>query len=281
MNRNKRLCKSDDPVIAGVCGGFADYFELDPTLVRILTVVFVLVSFGLPLVVYIIAMVVMPKRSDDYPKYIDVKPPAESSSTTRDASSPVTGAPGCAYTASNPQAYDAAIPADQTTADPQAARRIRAGVLFGVLLVGAGLFALLGTFFDISIWRFWPLLIIISGFMTLCTPSKNGWSLVRAGHAICLITLGFAVQLWTLDIVTTATFVLTFMYLWPVLLVVLGLFVIGSATDQSIFNLIGSLILSIALLFGVWNFGQVFILLPPLSPPDSQPVSWGAFWPFG
>lgn len=31
---NKRLTKSTDKMLAGVCGGIADYFEIDPTLVR-------------------------------------------------------------------------------------------------------------------------------------------------------------------------------------------------------------------------------------------------------
>ena len=32
---DKRLTKSDNRMIAGVCGGIAEYFVLDPTLVRI------------------------------------------------------------------------------------------------------------------------------------------------------------------------------------------------------------------------------------------------------
>lgn len=30
----KKLTKSKDKIMAGVCGGIADYFEVDPTLVR-------------------------------------------------------------------------------------------------------------------------------------------------------------------------------------------------------------------------------------------------------
>ena len=32
---NKRLMRSNDRVIAGVCGGLAEYFDFDPVMVRI------------------------------------------------------------------------------------------------------------------------------------------------------------------------------------------------------------------------------------------------------
>lgn len=32
---NKRLCKSDNKILLGVCGGIAEYFDADPTMVRL------------------------------------------------------------------------------------------------------------------------------------------------------------------------------------------------------------------------------------------------------
>jgi len=56
----------DDRMIAGVCGGLADWLGWDPTLVRIL---FVLVSFfsaAFPgILIYVILWILMPER-DDY-----------------------------------------------------------------------------------------------------------------------------------------------------------------------------------------------------------------------
>ena len=50
-----------DAVICGVCGGIARYFNVDPTVVRVATVL--LVAFaGLSLWVYIIAALIMPKE---------------------------------------------------------------------------------------------------------------------------------------------------------------------------------------------------------------------------
>jgi phage shock protein C len=189
-------------------------------------------------------------------------------------------APGCAYTACNPQAYDAAGPQEQTAgAKPY---RFHTGIMLGILLVGIGVLALLGTFFNLAAWNFWPLIIIAFGFMFLCTPSRSGWSLARAGHALSLLAIGFTLLLWTLGIIGIRAFVLTFLYLWPVLLVMLGLFIIGNATGKSVFRLFGSLLFSLALLFGIWNFGQagapLYIDLPggqsiqvPALPPSFVP----------
>jgi phage shock protein PspC (stress-responsive transcriptional regulator) len=46
--------------VAGVCAGFADYFEVDVTLMRILWLVGTLFT-GIPLIAYIIAWIAMPK----------------------------------------------------------------------------------------------------------------------------------------------------------------------------------------------------------------------------
>ena len=58
----KRLTKSADKMLAGVCGGIADYYDIDSTLVRI---GFVLIAFMTPVVpmvvLYIIMSWVMPK----------------------------------------------------------------------------------------------------------------------------------------------------------------------------------------------------------------------------
>ena len=49
-----------DRFLFGVCGGLAEYFEVDPTLVRILTAV--LCTTGTGLLLYIVAAVVMPEH---------------------------------------------------------------------------------------------------------------------------------------------------------------------------------------------------------------------------
>ncbi|MCH9030633.1 MAG: PspC domain-containing protein [candidate division Zixibacteria bacterium] len=60
---SKRLYRSrTDKVIGGVCGGLADYFDVDPTLVRLLVVLLFLAG-GIGVLAYLIAWIVIPKTS--------------------------------------------------------------------------------------------------------------------------------------------------------------------------------------------------------------------------
>ena len=54
-------------MIAGVCGGLGDYFDIDPTLVRLLFVVATL--FGGPMgpLAYLIFMIVVPNEAEVQP----------------------------------------------------------------------------------------------------------------------------------------------------------------------------------------------------------------------
>ena len=59
----KRLYKSrNDRMIAGVCGGIGEYFDIDPTLIRILWVTLLFMAGG-GLVAYLIAWIVIPNAS--------------------------------------------------------------------------------------------------------------------------------------------------------------------------------------------------------------------------
>lgn len=50
-------------MIDGVCGGVAEYFEIDPTIVRVVWAAITLV-WGAGLILYIICMFAFPKKSD-------------------------------------------------------------------------------------------------------------------------------------------------------------------------------------------------------------------------
>jgi len=48
--------------IAGVCAGFAEYFDLDVTVVRVVWLISVFLGAGLSLIAYVIAWIVMPEE---------------------------------------------------------------------------------------------------------------------------------------------------------------------------------------------------------------------------
>ena len=61
MNEEKLYKSSTDKKLAGVCGGIAEYFNIDSTLVRLGWVLFSLLG-GSGLLAYIIAAIIMPDR---------------------------------------------------------------------------------------------------------------------------------------------------------------------------------------------------------------------------
>lgn len=57
----KKLTRSTNKVLAGVCGGIAEYFDVDPTLVRAIYAILAIFTTGFPgLLLYIILMLIMP-----------------------------------------------------------------------------------------------------------------------------------------------------------------------------------------------------------------------------
>ena len=59
---SRKLCLSrTNKVIAGVCGGIAEYFGIDATLVRIIWVLLFLVTIGFPMaILYVVCWAIMP-----------------------------------------------------------------------------------------------------------------------------------------------------------------------------------------------------------------------------
>ncbi|MEO9488566.1 MAG: PspC domain-containing protein [Ekhidna sp.] len=63
MEMTKRLFRSNDRMLGGVCAGIADYIGWDPTLVRIAYIVLSIVSAAFPgLLVYLILWIVIPPK---------------------------------------------------------------------------------------------------------------------------------------------------------------------------------------------------------------------------
>ena len=61
----KRIYKSNDRKVCGVCGGLAEFFGIDSTIVRLVYAILAF-TYGSGLLIYIIAAIIM----DDRPDYI-------------------------------------------------------------------------------------------------------------------------------------------------------------------------------------------------------------------
>ena len=62
MNGKKLYRNTENKMLAGVCSGIADYFDIDPALVRLGWVLFSLLG-GSGLLAYIIAAIIIPERT--------------------------------------------------------------------------------------------------------------------------------------------------------------------------------------------------------------------------
>ena len=63
MNQSKKKLyrSTENRMVAGICGGLADYLDADPTIVRLVTVLAILFT-GVPALAYLVAWIVIPER---------------------------------------------------------------------------------------------------------------------------------------------------------------------------------------------------------------------------
>jgi len=62
MAKAKRLYRSNDRMLGGVCGGLAEYLNADPTVIRFLFVILLIVSFGTAVLAYLAAWILIPRN---------------------------------------------------------------------------------------------------------------------------------------------------------------------------------------------------------------------------
>ena len=58
----QKLYRSEDRILGGVCAGLAEYFDLDPTLVRIGYAFLAVCTIFPGIILYIIMCIVMPRK---------------------------------------------------------------------------------------------------------------------------------------------------------------------------------------------------------------------------
>jgi len=53
-------------MLGGICGGLGEYADIDPTLIRLLLVILVVFSWGMFLLIYIVAWIIIPEQEDEF-----------------------------------------------------------------------------------------------------------------------------------------------------------------------------------------------------------------------
>lgn len=352
MNTEKQLYRSRNALIGGVCAGVAEYFNIDPLVVRILTVAFSLASAGLFAVAYVALWVVLPQapnvtgpfdvephsvRSDTYgsvdyeaarvrseeaaraaASYVQTpyggtghvppeppvaaaaawhaatqqqvsqdwqpprweKPvwqeegsvgeaPEQGGSAVDGATIPLDGQPAASQTAQIPTAACAPPPAPPY--QPQQAYRpqppqapgasygsyppssptpvpaavgqvqqkkghsggVKAALWFGSTLLFFGVVALLDQYVEgVSWWQFWPLLLGIFGIVQMVVPGEPGQRVSQFVGGLMLFCMSGMLLLMSLGVLSWFTVEVMARSLWPLLIMMVGFFILGAATKS-------------------------------------------------
>jgi phage shock protein C len=144
-------------VWSGVCGGIAQYFQIDPTIVRAFFVIATILTGGLFILVYIALIILMPLPGRRAPGE-----PAAPDGTTSETTDVATATPAS-------QDVATATPASSEAAD----RRREAA---GWFLVALGVIFLLANvgIFNFLQWRYvWPLALIALGVFIVVQRSRS------------------------------------------------------------------------------------------------------------
>lgn len=327
----KRFYRSRDALIGGVCAGIAEYFDIDPVVVRILAVVLTFATAGTLAIAYIALWFILPLAPDPA-EPVDVQPESVHSDTYgpidyeaakrkaqsehREAGSaapfssagsapfgpyPNAGAPFAgaghvppepprpyadahqtpsgqsvphaaqaphvsqpAYTAQTPgstqsayAAYTAQAPygapspsspqgsptvAAQQPAEPVSKKSVRAALWFGFLCLFIGFAAILSQFIeDVSWWQFWPLLLIIVGIGNVVIPAPRGKRMGQFVSGLMAISIGVVLLSMSLHAISYASFAPMIENLWPLLVMMVGFFIISGAVKNPLFELLAGL----------------------------------------
>ena len=149
---NKRLNRSvKDKVVGGVAGGLAEYFEIDPVIVRVLFVVS-LFFHGAGFIAYIILWITLPEA----PYVFET---ASNMNTTSGSSTDTT-----------PQTDDAAAAYFKSLDEKKAKRNRNIGI---VLLVLGCIFLSDNFIPKIHFADFWPIVLVALGLSLLLNSKKS------------------------------------------------------------------------------------------------------------
>jgi len=150
----KRLMRSKkDKIIAGVCGGLGEYFDVDPTILRLVFVILTIWG-GVGVIIYIIAFFVMPESGEaKIDKTADKKD--DKNKKIKD------------------KVESAAMDIKKNWNEKK--NTIRRDEWLGIILILLGLVFFFNNFvpkFDFG--KYWPLLIIVIGFVMITGMTRKG-----------------------------------------------------------------------------------------------------------
>ena len=158
----KRLYRSrSDRMVWGVCGGLAKYFDMDPTIVRIIAVLLVFAN-GLGILAYIIMAIVVPLESSK------VTTPKEAIKENVEEIKETAGELG--------REIRSTLVGEEGESEEVAKVRHRRRNVLGIILIVLGILFLLGSF-NLFWWfdwgNLWPLILVAIGVLIILSARRR------------------------------------------------------------------------------------------------------------
>ena len=207
----KRVCRSSNATVGGVCAGLADRFDLDPIVVRILAVFITILTAGLGLVAYIVLWARLPRGRESVAPYEVTPESAESS---------MFGNVDCATGRIVGECRESNVSGMSLLAR----LAVAVGLVLLFLLVSFNVSPLVqGT----EWWQFWPIAFMMAGLFLIVIPVPTRRE--AAWHALGIVVTSAAATALpiSLGIMSWQTVPLTFSQLWILLVLAVILFAIG------------------------------------------------------
>jgi len=182
-----RLYRSrDDRMLAGVAGGLAEMWDADPSLVRIVWALLVVLTGGIALVVYIVMAIVVPEEPYDAmvpagAAMDPATPPPSADAGRAPAAAAAAGTPPSTAYAPPPDWRSMRFAAREQRRAARAARRAERGydgrtgsIVIGAILVLVGLGFLVREYLPaIDFDYVWPLVLVALGALVLVSAFRT------------------------------------------------------------------------------------------------------------
>ena len=212
----RKIYRTDDTAIAGVCSGIAEGLDMDPAAVRILAALLVLATFGLFTLVYATLWLVLPKHVAISPETL----------------------PCDAYAADG--SPRPCFSEDDSPCGIGSHGWSRAGMWIGTAAL-AVITAL-------------PIAVCLTGAALMITPSRSMARLRRFSLGLMLMFCGLTLLAVSVGVVGFEMLLYGISKLWPGLFVVIGLVLIGKAMQDDLFYFAAAACFAVLLAAATFGF---------------------------
>ena len=252
----RRLYRSRNAVLGGVCAGIAERIDADAIVVRILAILLCLVTLGLVVLVYVALWARLPLEPEG-PEPFDVMP-------ERAESSAYGVVPFDEGDAAERRLLNGASRSEGLPIVVRLAVAVALMLLFLVVSMNVSPF-LPGSLW----WQFWPLGIMIVGLFLIVIPIKGSSEALWHALGIMLTSLSAMLLPAALGIVSWEVLPGTIVSIWPILAVVVVALAIGIVFKD------GRIVIAASILFAMLCLLTLYFIAMSSAPDAMMRITYG------